>query len=492
VLLLLAAWRPLALPDEGRYGEIGRWMLVSGDWLTPRLNGIPFFHKPPLLHWLEATAMAIFGVHAWAVRLVPALHAGLMLTALYIAARHISGERLAQRAALMLGCSMAFLIGGQYINHDMLVACWIGVAIWSFASSFMQGERPDVRLALIGFAACALGVLSKGMIGFALPGLVLLIWLIWTRQLRKITRLPWLRGLALFSVLALPWFVLVHQQFPEVLTYMFGTQQVSRFTGTTFNNARAWWFYLFCLVLLLFPWIFFVRPTPYAVLDTRQKAWLSLLWIWIVAIVGFFSIPASKIIGYVLPVMPPLALLSAIGYGEWMKNKAHISRRLLPALALLSVLMAVGATVVAGRFSLKQSSIDVAQSLACEASPQDTVYALDGFPYDLPFYTGATKSMVIIQDWAEDRLSAGDSWQRELFEGANFDAAAGRVLQGPEVLATAAQSPGNWLLLPSAHSRLDRPTGWTTVQEGASWTLLRSASKSPEAAQHKGLAGCKH
>ena len=336
---------------------------------------------------------------------------------------------------------MAFLIGGQYLNHDMLVACWIGVAIWSFAASFMQGERPDVRLALIGFAACALGVLSKGMIGFALPGLVLLIWLIWTHQLRKIARLPWLRGLALFSVLALPWFVLVHQQFPDVLNYMFGTQQVSRFTGTTFNNARAWWFYLFCLVLLLFPWTFFVRPTPYAVLDTRQQAWLALLWIWVVAIVVFFSIPASKIIGYVLPVMPALALLAAIGYTEWMKNKGHISRRLLPAMALLTVLTATAATVVAGRFSLKQTSTDVAQTLACKASPQDTVYALDGFPYDLPFYTGATKPMIILQDWDEDRHSAGDSWQRELFEGANFDAPAGSVLQGPEVLAAAGQSP---------------------------------------------------
>ncbi len=492
VLLLLSAWRPLALPDEGRYGEIGRWMLISGDWLTPRLNGIPFFHKPPLLHWLEATAMGIFGVHAWAVRLVPALHAGLMLTALYLAARHIGGERLAQRATLMLGTSLSFLIGGQYINHDMLVACWIGVAIWSFAASFMQGERPSVRLALIGFSACALGVLSKGMIGFALPGLVLLIWLIWTRQLRKIARLPWLRGLGLFCLLALPWFLLVHQQFPDVLSYMFGTQQVSRFTGTTFNNARAWWFYLFCLVLLLFPWIFFVRPTPYAPLDTRQKAWLALLWIWVVAIVGFFSIPASKIIGYVLPVMPALALLSAIGYTEWMKNKAHISRRLLPLLAVLSVVIGMGATVIAGRFSLKQTSLDVAQTLACEASAQDTVYALDGFPYDLPFYTGATKPMIIIQDWAEDRRSAGDSWQRELFEGTNFDATAGSVLQGPEVLTTAGQSPGNWLLLPSAMPRQNRPSGWTSVQEGVSWTLLRSASKSPEAAQQKGLAGRKH
>ena len=492
VLLLLAAWRPLALPDEGRYGEIGRWMLVSGDWLTPRLNGIPFFHKPPLLYWLEAVSVSIFGVTAWAVRLVPALHAGLMLTTLYLAARHIGGERLAQRATLMLGTSLSFLIGGQYINHDMLVACWIGVAIWSFAASFMQGERPDVRLALIGFAACALGVLSKGMIGVALPGLVLLIWLIWTRQLRKITRLPWLRGLALFSVLALPWFVLVHQQFPGMLNYMFGTQQVSRFTGTGFNNVRAWWFYLVCLLLLLFPWAFFIRPTRNAALDPQVKAWLSLLWIWVVTIVGFFSIPASKIVGYVLPVMPALALLSAFGYGEWMKNKPQVSRRLLPILALLATLMAVGATVVAGRFSLKQTATDVAQTLACKASPQDSVYVLRGFPYDLPFYTGATKPMIIIRDWAEERRSAGDNWQRELFEGANFDERAGRVLQGTEVLAAAGKSPGNWLLLPSSMSRQDHPSGWTPVQEGVNWTLLRSAGKSPEATQHKGLAGCKH
>ena len=65
LLLLLAALRPLALPDEGRYAEIGRWMLHSGDWLTPRLNGIPFFHKPPYLYWLEAVSLAIFGINAW-------------------------------------------------------------------------------------------------------------------------------------------------------------------------------------------------------------------------------------------------------------------------------------------------------------------------------------------------------------------------------------------------------------------------------------------
>ncbi len=76
-LLVLAALRPLALPDEGRYAEVGRWMAVSGDWLTPRLDGIPFFHKPPLLYWLEAAAMSVLGATPWVARLVVALHACL-------------------------------------------------------------------------------------------------------------------------------------------------------------------------------------------------------------------------------------------------------------------------------------------------------------------------------------------------------------------------------------------------------------------------------
>src|SRR5512133_3981476 len=199
LLLLMAAMRPLAVPDEGRYGEVGRWMLESGDWLTPRLNGLPFFHKPPLLHWLQMASLATFGVNEVALRLVPALHAGLMLVALYLSARTISTEPIARRAVLMLGTSLTFLVGGQYVNHDMLVATWIGLAIWCFAFSFMAGDRPNATLARLGFAACALGMLSKGLIGVALPGLVLVIWLIWTRQFKKILYLPWISGLSLFA-----------------------------------------------------------------------------------------------------------------------------------------------------------------------------------------------------------------------------------------------------------------------------------------------------
>ena len=498
LLLVLAALRPLSLPDEGRYAEIARWMLMSGDWLTPRLNGIPFFHKPPLPHWLGASSLAVFGVSSWAARLVPALHAGLMLLLVFLTAQHVSTHLVARRAALMLGTSLSFLIAGQYVNHDMVVAAWISVAIWSFALSFLHGERPHAGLARLGFAACALGVLSKGLIGLALPGLVLLVWLLWTRQFAKVLRLPWLSGLALFAVMALPWFVLVQRQYPDALGYLFGAQQFGRYTGTTFNNPRPWWFYLLALGGLFFPWIFFAlnqvkvtaREAHAAAGQVAWPVWL-LCWIWMVAIVGFFSIPTSKIVGYVLPVLPPLALLASLGWQQWMGGRRR-ERVVFGALAAVAVGGALILNGLAGRYSARHSTQDIARVLACVARGSDTVYALGEYPYDLPFYTQSTKPMVVVQDWPALRRSAGDNWRRELFEGADFDPAAGQVLQTPEVLEAAVQLPGQWLVAPNDLAAAKIPAGWLPVQKGSGWSLWASAPKRPETAEHKGLPGCQH
>ena len=500
-LLLMAAMRPLAVPDEGRYGEIGRWMLQSGDWLTPRLNGIPFFHKPPFLYWLEALSLATFGVNELALRLVPALHVGLMLIVLYLSARTISTEQIARRAVIMLGTSLTFLVGGQYINHDMAVATWIGVAIWCFAFAFMAGDKPNATLARLGFVACALGMLSKGLIGIALPGLVIFIWLIWTRQFKKMLYLPWLSGLALFAVIALPWFVMAQQKYPQLFNYMFIGQQFNRYTAATYNNPQPWWFYLLSVVLLLFPWVFFAlnqvrRPLTQAPTATPliASAWWSLLWIWAVAIMAFFSIPNSKLIGYVLPVMPALALLSALG---WERSMAHRARagKIFAALCLLNFVGALVLMTQVGEVTRTGRSQDVARALACAARPSDTVYVSGAFPYDLPFYAQTSKPLVVLENWPMLRVQTGDGWQRELFEGADFDAQAAKVLQSPEVLAQAGVTPGNWLVVSTGNGMAEGLTGWKLYFQGAGWLLYQSghplAAEGPEAAEQKGLPGCK-
>lgn len=502
LLLVLAALRPLAVPDEGRYGEIGRWMLQSGDWLTPRLNGIPFFHKPPYLYWLEALSLATFGINELALRLVPALHVGLMLVALYLAARTISTEQIARRAALILGTSLTFLVGGQYINHDMAVAAWIGVAIWCFAFAFMAGDKPDATLARLGFVACALGMLSKGLIGIALPGLVLFVWLLWTRQFKKVLHLPWLTGLALFALIALPWFVIAQQKYPQLFDYMFINQHFKRYTATSYNNPQPWWFYLLSVVLLLFPWVFFALARGRRPVDARTepavpvaRAWQSLCWIWVVTIVTFFSIPNSKLIGYVLPVMPALALLSALG---WERAMAHRVRagRVFTGICLLNIAIALTLITQVGRVTRTGRAQDIAQALACAARPSDTLYVSDAFPYDLPFYAQTSRPMVVLGNWSELRQQVGDGWQRELFEGADFDAQAAQVLQAPAALARAGVEPGNWFAARTGSTLTQGLSGWKLFYQGAGWVLYRSGdpltAESPKPAEHKGLPGCKH
>ena len=495
-LLVLAVLRPLALPDEGRYGDVGRWMMVSGDWLTPRLDGLPFFHKPPLLHWLQAISMTVFGAHPWSARLVPALHATLMLGLLYLAARHISGERTAQRAAWMLGTSLTFLVAGQYVNHDMMVATWISTAIWCFGGALVLQGRTGRRLAWLGFVACALGVLSKGLIGLVLPGVVVVVWLFVVRLWPRALRLPWFSGLALFAAVALPWFVLAQRQFPGMFDYLIIGQHFRRYTGSTFNNQFAAWFYPTILVGLLFPWALLAAwdglrtllRQRLAVLWRAPDPWVALLWVWLIAITVFFSLPRSKLVGYILPVLPPLALLAAQAWERRWGGSVRAGR-VFALLCGLNIALAGVFSHQAGQFTLKRSSQDVAAALACRIQPGDAVWVAGGYPYDLPFLANLKQPLVVLADWPALRLTAPDSWARELFEGSDFDAQAAQVLQSQQLLARPPAS-GHWLVTSRGIDGAPELAAWRKVLEGRAWTLWQSpasAPKSPEAAEHKSL-----
>ena len=500
-LLLLALQRPLALPDEGRYGEIGRWMLQSGDYLAPRLDGLPFFHKPPLLHWLQSGAYAILGATEWSARLIPALHAGLMLLGLYLSVRRVEGELRARQAMLVLGSSVGFLIGGQYVNHDMLVAAWISTAIWCMGAAFMQGDKPDTRLALLGFAACALGVLSKGLIGIVLPGMVILVWLAYTGQLRKLLALPWLRGLAVFAAIALPWFVLGQHKYPELFNYLIIGQHFARYTGKVFNNQWPAWFYLLVLPALMFPWgllfLSWLRPRMLkSALDQNRHSpavqWSSLLWIWLLVILLFFSLPKSKIVGYILPVLPPAACLVARTLGAW---RTHEQRKRWAFGVLLATSLAIAAVANwgAGQHTLqKHSSRDVARLLGCALQAPERVYAAGAYPYDLPFYAQLQQAVITVEDWPAVRQSSGDNWRRELFEAGDFEPEVARtLLVAPQALSPAPAQA--WLVTPKDWDAKALQGQWQQAHQGRNWNLwigARSAPESPPTAQQERLARC--
>jgi hypothetical protein len=150
-----------------------------------------------------------------------------------------------------------------------------------------------------------------------------------------------------------------------------------------------------------------------------------------------------------------------------------------------------------GDVTQKGRSKDVAEVLACAAQTTDTFYASGAYPYDLPFYVQTTRAIVMVEDWPTLRKAAGDGWQRELFEGADFDAQAAQVLQTPEVLVRAGLAPGNWFIGRSGVPFVTHTPGWTLYFKGAGWDLYRSggadagAPQPVTAAPTPRFAGCK-
>jgi 4-amino-4-deoxy-L-arabinose transferase-like glycosyltransferase len=310
-LIACAGIRYFSLPDEGRYGDISRAMLQSGDWLVPRLNGLPFMHKPPLLHWISSVLMEIFGVHVWVLRLVPTLAGIMMLVGLFWFLKKHCNERIAQLSVVILATSLLFFGSSQYVNHDLLLACWISITILCFADFTLSGEKSVLWM---GYGACALGFLTKGLIGILIPGMVILLWVLANQQWKKIPSLLNPIGLIIFCVIALPWVYLMHLKYPAFLQYFFIDQQFSRFSSDQFNNKLPWPFYLLCLLISFLPW-FFVSQFKFSKQDFSQSlgsSILTLMLIWFVSVTTFFSIPPSKLAGYILPATPPLAVFIAI------------------------------------------------------------------------------------------------------------------------------------------------------------------------------------
>ncbi|WP_445116250.1 GtrA family protein [Acinetobacter sp. WZC-1] len=303
--------RYLSVPDEGRYGDISRHMVESGDWLIPRINGLPFMHKPPLLHWLSSVFMEIAGVHIWTLRLVPVLAGTVMLVSLFLFVRKHISEHIAQLTIIILATNLLFFGSSEYINHDLLVAAWMTVSILCFVDFSISARR---SILLLGYFAGAAAFLSKGLIGILIPGMVLLPWLLYTGQWKKIPSLLHPAGILLFLALTLPWLYMVQLRYPQFLHYFFIDQQFSRFNSTQFNNKQPWFYYLLILAASFLPWLL-VSGFKFSKATLKEQLSSSLsvlgLW-WLLSVTLFFSIPPSKLAGYILPAVPPLAVCMAV------------------------------------------------------------------------------------------------------------------------------------------------------------------------------------
>jgi 4-amino-4-deoxy-L-arabinose transferase-like glycosyltransferase len=338
---------PLSEPDEARYAEIAREMLVRGDWITPHLNFVKYFEKPPLVYWSTAAAFAAFGQSEFVARL-PSVLSGLATIALtvWLAAR-MYGAATALLALPILALSPLFGLMSQVITLDMsltflmtlaMVAVWFGWSAGRDAHGSAEvmphggsGTRPAASPMArvrsggtasgasrtwyrIAYVATALAVLVKGPVAAVLVGGAALLFLVLHGGLRALRPAFDWRGALLALLLTLPWHALVSLRNPEFLHFYVVDQHINRYLWTKEHGAPIW-FFLPVIPIALTPWgllLLFDPPVLRAAL--RPRTWspaTRFLVTWAAVIVAFFSLSTSKLLTYVLPAIPAIAVLTA-------------------------------------------------------------------------------------------------------------------------------------------------------------------------------------
>lgn len=339
--------RAIWSPDEGRYSEIPREMLVSGDFVTPHLDGVKYFEKPPLFYWLQAAAIKTFGLNTWALRLTPTLFTLLACLAVYGAGRRFYGRRTGLWSAAILASSFLFYVLGRVIILDMAVTTLMSTALLAFLVGVRTPDGRVRRFYLWGFyILMALATLTKGLIGIILPGMVIFVWLALYNEWRLLRTLYIPSGLLLFLLVAAPWHILVSLRNPEFPYFYFVQQHFLRYFTMAEQRYQPNWFFIPILLLGLYPWATFLpqalrRALPRWSERSAHKETVFLL-LWAALIFTFFSLSHSKLVPYILPVFPPLAILLA-------NYLAHVERA---AAGLRYGLIALGSVSLGGAAAL--------------------------------------------------------------------------------------------------------------------------------------------
>ncbi|MGZ5008249.1 MAG: glycosyltransferase family 39 protein [Methylobacter sp.] len=326
IWFLLLGYRDLIEPDEGRYAEIAREMLSSGNWITPRLNGFKYFEKPPLQYWGSAISMALFGETNAAARMwcsglgfIGALWVGFVGSRIY-------GHAAGYFAFLFLISTVLYAGMGHANSLDMGVSSLLIIAVGALVLAQSERDRPihERNWMLLAWAALAGATLSKGLIGLVLPGAAVVIYTFWQRDWALWRHLHMGKGLLLYLAIAAPWFIAVSKANPEFPHFFFIHEHFERFTSDVHGRTKSNWYFFAVFAIGSMPWLFssingLIKP-PFSWKAEAGKFEASrLLWVYAIFVFFFFSISHSKLPGYILPMFPALALL----VGENMSKRKH-------------------------------------------------------------------------------------------------------------------------------------------------------------------------
>jgi 4-amino-4-deoxy-L-arabinose transferase-like glycosyltransferase len=372
-------------PDEPRYAWIARDMAESGDWITPRLYGEPWFEKPPLFYWGAALSFKLFGVSETTARLPSALCALFATLALAWLAWRFYGAAAA-RCLLLLLPTTAGMIGfshaaatdmpfsGMLTIAMVCAAAILGLTTSQAQDGVAQHAAPLQKKvlasklllpALFGFFL-GLAVLAKGPAAIILCGGTFFWWVLLTKHWREAFRLLHPVAIATFFVTALPWYIVCARRNPDFLRIFIVEHNFKRYLTSEFQHIQPRWFYIPVILVGILPWTSLLALVPGRIKQDLRNCELRnatiFLFTWAIFPLLFFSASQSKLPGYILPAIPPIVLLSSRAVSESMAMNSRFARAVLVGCSLSAIVMFAGGV----QYSFGLRSIYQVQKLANE------------------------------------------------------------------------------------------------------------------------------
>lgn len=380
------AFLPITDPVESNYVLTAREMLASGDWMSPRIYGHYWYDKPIMFYWELIVAFALFGINEFAARFFPSLVATFSVFLTYRFAGRIYSPKVGFVSSVILATSVEF----WYLSHAVITDMTLFAAISAVLIFFYLGySEQKYRLYYVAYAAAGVAVLTKGPIGLLLPGLIILLFLMWERDLKHLAKMRLLSGFALFCLVISLWYYPMYRLHGDsFIDVFFGVHNYLRATVSEHPSQDVIYYYLLIFVGGFIPWVFAavnhlikkIRRDGMPELDRRQR----FLFVWAFTVPVVFQCFATKYLTYTLPYMMPVAILFALYYVDCDKL---FRRLMIGSTVAFTVLVFAVALPVCNDNSEK----DVAKII--DAHVENDAYVISfgrRYPASLVFYLNRT------------------------------------------------------------------------------------------------------
>jgi 4-amino-4-deoxy-L-arabinose transferase-like glycosyltransferase len=360
--------------DEGRYANVAQEMLDRGDPITPRVNGAVFLDKPPLVYWVTAASLALWGHGERGARFGQLLFAAGTLLVVWRLGLRLLDRRRALIASIVLASSVGFFAAAHVLTLDLGLTFFVSLTLLLFLEGYRRGRPGGGRWYLGMAAAAAGGVLTKGPVGVVLPAMTIAAFLTLRREWGRVREMRPVAGSLVFLAVAAPWYVAVSLRNPEFPAYFFLHEHLARFFTTVHHRQGPWYYYLGIATIGLMPWSLLLPAHllrrargPAVWRDAARREAPAFIGSWILTGLVFFSLAQSKLPPYILPLFPAAALAIAALLDRDLREYG-VPRRALAWGSLALPLAGVGAAILWIRHAPAQFGAGFGEALPLLAS----------------------------------------------------------------------------------------------------------------------------